>query len=107
MLKFTGIEINLNWVEFEEVKTSISNEFGTGDIHAFYNNQTKNITVTTGRKMEKAVISVVNIMGQSFYKSVFTGTDKTLINASGWASGLYFLTVSNQNEKHTFKLKID
>jgi hypothetical protein len=106
-LKFTGIEMNLNWIEFQEINTSISNETGAGDIHAFFNNQTKNITVAVSRDMNKSVIQVTNIMGQTFCKSAFTGFGKTLINASGWASGIYFLTVSNQNERHTFKLKID
>jgi hypothetical protein len=107
MLKFTGIEINLNWIEFIELNTSISNESAGNKVLAFYHRQTKNITVKAQRNMGKSVISVVNITGQSFYKSMLNGWDETDISTSNWAIGVYFLTVLNQNQKYTFKLKID
>lgn len=107
LLEFSGIEINLNWVEFLELKTSVSKESDANDIHAFYNNQTKNITVKAYQKIDKSVISIVNITGQSFYKSMLNRWDETDISTSNWASGIYFLTVLNQNQKYTFKLKIE
>ncbi len=93
-LKFTGIEMNINWIEFgEDLKTSNSNGLDNRDIQAFYNKQSKKIIITARREVGESVINIVNITGQSFYKSVLSDLQKTEIITRGWAPGIYMVSV--------------
>lgn len=50
------------------------------------------------------MVTVFDLVGRAIYSSNFNNTNAFNINLTGFTSGLYFVNVTSQNQKQTFKI---
>jgi hypothetical protein len=107
-LKFTGVDFNLNWIEFGTFVSSSNLKTGlNGKLKSYYNSNSKQVLIVSGEKIENATVQVSNSIGQSFYRKDFSAFTNTEIGASNWPKGIYLVSVQNKDKRYFTKLMID
>jgi hypothetical protein len=106
-LDFYGGSFNLDWILFVKTgDTSSRDMLFDRMVNAVYNRQIRSILIEANQDPGKSVISVINMNGQSIYKSKYSGRGQKEISTSGWACGIYLLSIVSPQGQFTRKLHI-
>jgi hypothetical protein len=57
--------------------------------------------------MNQATIQVFNTLGQLYYHEKLNGLTNTKVSVSNWPTGIYLVSVTNNNQRITTKLIIE
>jgi hypothetical protein len=93
---------------FYDNNTSINSLFKMGDIQLFpspFNNDL-NLVIKSYTLGTRIQIKVSNPLGQIVHSEIISNSENK-IKLSHLTSGLYYLTISNEKEQHTFKILKD
>lgn len=83
---------------------SVNQEISLTETLIYPNPTTSDVNIKFKQYQEKVTINIVNILGQNVFKKHFSQIDTINCEING-ASGIYFLTIENQqNEKKTYKI---
>ncbi|MBK6281361.1 MAG: T9SS type A sorting domain-containing protein [Draconibacterium sp.] len=106
-LSFSGTEFNINWIEFISINTSSQNTELNNNIKAWYDSNNRQIQISMNNVMNQATVQVFNTLGQSFYHEKFNGLTNASVSVSNWPTGIYLVSVTNNNQRITTKLIIE
>jgi hypothetical protein len=107
-LNLTGTDFNINWIEIGAgLSTSSESIKLPQTIKIYYDAGSRQIFVKSNYNMSKATIMVFNTLGQQYYNKSFNNLTSSEIETSTWPAGICLVSVSNQQERHTFKLNIN
>lgn len=103
-IQFDTIAIDYNWGPFVEY-TSIKEAVENGSFNMWPNPTTENVTIGLNDFEEKAEITVVNSLGQMVYSQTVSAAQKQYtMPLSNWPSGLYSVTVWDEEKRLTQRL---
>ncbi len=106
-LNFAGTEFNINWIEFTSINTSSKKTALNENIKAWCDGNNRQIKIELNSIMNQASVQVFNTLGQLFYNESFNGLSNTSVSVSNWPTGIYLVSVSNNNQRITSKLRIE
>ena len=106
-LNFSGTEFNINWIEFISINTSSQKTDLNNNIKAWYDSNNRQIQISTNSVMNQATVQVFNTLGQLYYHEKFNGLTHTKVSVSDWPTGIYLVSVTNNNQRITTKLIIE
>ena len=106
-LSFSGAEFNINWIEFISINTSSQKTDLNNRIKTWYDGNNRQIQISLGEAMNQATVQVFNTLGQSFYNEKFNGLTNASVSVSNWPTGIYLVSVMNNNQRITTKLIIE
>lgn len=106
-LNFTGTEFNINWIDFTSINTSSKKTALNENIKAWYDGNNRQIKIELNSIMNQASVQVFTTLGQLFYNEKFNGLTNTSVSVSNWPTGIYLVSVSNNNQRITSKLRIE
>jgi hypothetical protein len=106
-LNFSGTEFNINWIEFISINTSSQKTDLNNRIKTWYNGNNRQIQISMNNVMNQATVQVFNAIGQSFYNEKLKGLSITSIPVSNWPTGIYLVSITNNNQRITTKLIIE
>jgi hypothetical protein len=107
-LLFTGVDFNVNWIEFATPISSAKQEIELNNgMKAYFDINNQSIEIQINHTMEQASIKVFNSLGQLFYSKNKNSFTNETIPVSNWPTGIYFVTASNSKERFTHKIRIN
>ncbi|HSM48533.1 MAG TPA: T9SS type A sorting domain-containing protein, partial [Draconibacterium sp.] len=98
---------NINWIEFISINTASQNTDLNNNIKAWYDGNNRQIQISTNSVMNQATVQVFNTLGQSYYNEKFNGLTNASVSVSNWPTGIYLVSVTNNNQRITTKLIIE
>jgi len=107
-LNLTGIDFNINWIEIGAgLSTSINSSNLSPSMKIYYDAGSRQIHVKSNSNINKAIVMIFNTLGQLYYNKSFNNFTYSEIETSNWPTGICLVSVTNNNERHTFKLHIN
>lgn len=107
-LKFAGIEYNLNWLKFKKkTASSVEDQIDLYRLKAYYNKGEEMIRIVGDNSTDEYLLNIVNISGQSLYKTNFINPKSLKINTSSWNRGIYMVVITDKNKQKITKLTIN
>jgi len=73
----------------------------------YYDAGSRQIHVKSNSNINKANVMIFNTLGQLYYNKSFNNFTYSEIETSNWPTGICLVSVTNNNERHTFKLNIN
>lgn len=73
----------------------------------YYDAINQQIHVKSNTNMNNATVMIFNTLGQLYYNKNYSNFTTSEIETSNWPAGICLVSVSNNNERHTCKLKIN
>ena len=98
---------------FQQAPVSISlkvleNTFQTLKLMVYPNPAANNVTIKSTENIDEAMLKVVDVTGKVILAKKINEMDSHNINCDKWANGLYFITLSdNQNKIYSSELIIN
>lgn len=107
-LLFSGTDYNLNWIQFGKgLSTSIQTSPQDKALKVYFDGGNQQLHLTNSGELEQATVRVFNTLGQPFYYKVLQMAGHLTIDTHSWPHGIYLVSVFNEKEHRTIKMKIN